>query len=85
MDTHTIATQLVCAWLSRTEVETIGFGEAAARETGEFIAGVFSAVVEGLESGTLSSGNPPRFGGNNVVTAPSRTPMDKGVYKWQLI
>ena len=38
MDTHTIATQLVCAWLSRTEVNNMGSGETAARETGDYIA-----------------------------------------------
>ena len=38
MDKHTIATQLVCAWLSRTEVNNMGSGETAARETGDYIA-----------------------------------------------
>ena len=46
MDKHTIATQLVCAWLSRTEVDS---GETAARETEDYIAWVYSSVVGRLE------------------------------------
>jgi hypothetical protein len=49
MDKHTIATQLVCAWLRRTEVNNLDSGEKAARETGDYIAWVFLAVLEGLE------------------------------------
>ena len=50
MDTNTIATELVCAWLRRTEVDNMGSGETAAREIGEFIAWVFGEVAEGLEA-----------------------------------
>lgn len=57
MDIHTIATELVCAWLSRTEVNNMDSGETAARETGEFIACVFCTVVEELEYGG-NSGRP---------------------------
>jgi len=32
-----------------TEIETIGTGEVAAQETGDYIAWVYSAVVEALE------------------------------------